>query len=54
MAGLAVGLWGNLNDLRGHWGVERIFEPQWDEARRQQGYRGWKKAVDRAKGWLEG
>ena len=53
MAGLAVGLWPNLEALRHNWAAERTFEPGWDEARRAQGYRGWKRAVERAKGWIE-
>ena len=53
MAGMAVGLWPNLEALRHHWNAERVFEPCWDEARRARGYRGWKRAVERAKGWLE-
>ncbi len=52
-AGLAVGFWNSLNELKQNWGIDRIFEPQWDEARREKGYRDWKKAVERAKGWLE-
>ncbi len=52
-AGLAIGFWKSLDELKQNWGVDRIFEPQWDPARREQGYRGWKKAVERAKGWLE-
>ena len=35
-----------------NWGVDRVFEPNLDAARREEGYRGWKKAVERAKGWL--
>ena len=53
VAGLAVGLWKNLDELRRNWGVERVFEPQWDHAQRARGYRGWLKAVERAKGWVE-
>jgi len=53
MAGLAVGLWRNLGELRHNWSAERSFEPRWDEARRAQGYKGWKRAVERAKGWIE-
>jgi glycerol kinase len=33
--------------------VEREFSPEWDEARRAAGYRGWKKAVERTRGWAE-
>jgi glycerol kinase len=52
MAGLATGFWGNLEELRQNWGIERTFVPQWEEARRAAGYQGWKKAVARARGWL--
>lgn len=54
MAGLAVNFWRDLEDLRVNWGVDRVFEPQWSEDRRETGYRGWLKAVERARGWLEG
>jgi glycerol kinase len=52
-AGLAVGFWKSLDELRQNWGVDRVFEPQWDAARREASYAGWKRAVDRAKGWLK-
>ncbi len=53
MAGLATGFWSGLDDLKHNWQVEREFTPTWDDARRAQGYAGWKKAVGRAQGWLE-
>jgi glycosyltransferase involved in cell wall biosynthesis len=52
-AGLAVGFWKSLTELRQNWGVDRTFEPTWDSSRREQSYAEWKKAVDRAKGWLQ-
>ena len=52
-AGLAVGFWKSLDELRQNWGIDRVFEPQWDEARREEGYAGWKKAVERSMGWLK-
>jgi len=52
-AGLAVGFWKSLDELRQNWGIDRVFEPQWNAARREEGYAGWKKAVERAKGWLK-
>jgi len=51
-AGLATGLWSNLDELRANWGVDRIFEPQWSEGQRAVGYAGWKKAVERSRGWV--
>ncbi|MBI4758259.1 MAG: glycerol kinase GlpK [Chloroflexi bacterium] len=53
MAGLATGFWKDLEDLRVNWGVDRVFEPQWSEDRREEGYRGWKKAVQRTLHWVE-
>ncbi len=52
-AGLAAGVWKDLDALRQNWGVDRVFTPQWDEARREAGYRGWLRAVERARGWLQ-
>lgn len=52
-AGLATGFWEGLDALRANWGGERTFEPAWDKARREEGYKGWKRAVERAKNWVE-
>jgi glycerol kinase len=53
MAGLATGFWKDLEDLRANWGVDRVFDPQWSEEKREEGYRGWKKAVERTLHWVE-
>jgi len=53
-AGLAVGFWSDLTELRENWGVDRIFEPRWNEARREAAYAGWKRAVERSRGWVQG
>jgi glycerol kinase len=53
MAGLATGLWRDLDELRANWAVDRIFEPRWDAQRRAAQYRGWQRAVARARGWIE-
>ena len=50
-AGLAVGVWSDLAALRQHWRIDRRWEPRWDAARRDEAYRGWQKAVDRALDW---
>jgi len=52
-AGLAVGYWTSLDDLRANWQVGRTWQPKMDEATRSRLYRGWKKAVTRAMHWLE-
>jgi glycerol kinase len=33
--------------------VDRVFEPNWSEDRREGGYRGWRRAVERTRRWLE-
>jgi len=52
-AGLAVGYWSNLDDLRRNWQVDRTWQPAMDDATRAALYRGWKKAVGRAMHWLD-
>jgi glycerol kinase len=52
-AGLAVGFWDKLDDLRANWGKDKEWMPQMDTARREQLYAGWKKAVTRTFDWVE-
>jgi glycerol kinase len=52
-AGLAVGFYRNLEDLRHNWAVETTWEPRMDEEQRERLYRGWKKAVTRSFDWVE-
>jgi glycerol kinase len=52
-AGLASGFWSSLDELRRNWRVDRTWEPQWSEDRREEGYRFWKKAVERTRNWVE-
>jgi glycerol kinase len=52
-AGLAVGYWRDLDDLRQNWGVARTWKPKMSKARRNDLYRCWKKAVERSFGWEE-
>ncbi len=52
-AGLAVGFWGSLDELRQNWQEDKRWQPQWDDGRRAAGYAGWQKAVDRSLGWVD-
>lgn len=52
-AGLATGVWGSLDELRTNWQVDRVFEPQWSADRREAGMRGWRKAVERTREWVD-
>ena len=47
LAGLATGYWSSVGEVESFWRVERTFEPQWDAARREDAFAGWKKAVAR-------
>jgi glycerol kinase len=52
-AGLAVGFWNNLDDLRANWQIDKTWQPQMSVEQRQTLYHGWKKAVERTFNWVE-
>jgi glycerol kinase len=52
-AGLAVGFWKNLDDLRQNWAKDVTFSPAASEEKRADGYKGWKKAIEKAKNWID-
>jgi glycerol kinase len=52
-AGLAVGFWGEIEDLRANWGKDHEWTPKMDADRRDREYRMWKKAVTRTFDWVE-
>ncbi|HEX7491463.1 MAG TPA: glycerol kinase GlpK [Candidatus Limnocylindrales bacterium] len=52
-AGLAVGYWSALDDLRANWSSDREWHPAMDPARREKEFRLWKKAVTKTFDWVE-
>jgi glycerol kinase len=52
-AGLAVGYFTDLGDLRANWAADRTWQPAMDEARRAGLHRNWKKAVERSFDWVD-
>jgi glycerol kinase len=52
-AGLATGLWGEVDELRENWVEGRRWEPQMDPGRRDEYFRYWKKAVTRTFDWVD-
>ena len=52
-AGLAVGVWSELDELRANWGRDHEWTPQMDESERQRLYSGWLKAVTRTFDWVD-
>lgn len=53
MAGLAIGFWKDLEEVKSSWKLARSFKCQMSEDRRETLYKGWKKAVGRAMAWEE-
>ena len=53
LAGLAVGVWRDQSELASHWQLDREFRPSMPEPERERLYRGWRKAVSRAREWEE-
>jgi glycerol kinase len=51
LAGLAVGVWKDVDDVAGRWRVERVFEPRLDRGQAEERRERWAKAVKKAKGW---
>jgi glycerol kinase len=52
-AGLAVGYWSGLDELRKNWAVDKTWQPQMDAQKRKSGLAGWHKAVERTMNWVE-
>ncbi len=51
LAGLAVGVWSDLADIRRHWSLDREFKPAMAESARQGLHGRWQRAVERARKW---
>jgi glycerol kinase len=52
-AGLAVGFWRALDDLRANWVAAREWQPRMSETQRETQYHYWQKAVTRTFDWVE-
>ncbi len=52
-AGLAVGYWKNIDDLRANWQADQTWTPAMTNAERERLYHLWKKAVTRTFDWVE-
>ena len=52
-AGLAVGFWPGVEDLRANWSEDRRWMPEMNEATRERMYAQWKKAVTRTFDWVD-
>jgi glycerol kinase len=52
-AGLAVGFWKNVEDLRANWAKDKEWKPMMKADMRDKEYKSWKKAVTRTFEWVD-
>jgi glycerol kinase len=52
-AGLAIGYWSSLEQLKKNWQVEKTWRPSMNHADRDKLIHNWKKAVQRSFNWIE-
>ena len=53
LAGLATGVWKDLDELKKLWSCDVRFDPDMDDPTRQRLLSGWRKAVGRSLDWAE-
>ena len=53
LAGLATGVWKDLDELKKLWSCDIRFDPDMEEPTRQRLLSGWRKAVGRSLDWAE-
>ena len=51
LAGLAVGVWKDQEEIKGLWACDTMYHPQMEDATRQKLLAGWHKAVGRSQNW---
>jgi glycerol kinase len=53
LAGLAVGVWSDKEELKKSWKLQNRFEPQMDPKQAAKYYKGWRAAVKHSMHWLD-
>ena len=53
LAGLAVGYWDDIEDVRRNWVLDREFVPRMSEHDRTTRYQQWRRAVERSLAWAQ-
>lgn len=51
LAGLAVGFWEDLEDIKANWSVDKTFEPEMDMETRSKLYNRWRRAIKHSLQW---
>jgi glycerol kinase len=52
-AGLAVGFYSSIDELRSKWRSEKIWKPQAPSSKTDELYRNWRKAITRSFDWAQ-
>lgn len=52
-AGLATGFWSSLDDLTANWAEDKRWNPDMEEKQRAEHRRGWEKAIQRSRNWVD-
>jgi len=53
LAGLGIGFWDSIDDLKNQWSIDKVFKPNLDENKVNTLVGQWHKAVSRSKNWIE-
>lgn len=53
LAGLAVGYWKDLEEIRNNWQIDREFNPEISKEEQQKKDRNWQRAIGRSFGWAK-
>ena len=53
LAGLAIGYWKDIDELKGQWSMDKVFTPCMREAESIRLLTDWHKAVGRSSNWAE-
>ncbi|MGW1539555.1 glycerol kinase GlpK [Streptomyces sp. NPDC002309] len=51
-AGLATGVWNDLDELAAHWQKDAEWTPSMEASERDREYRNWRRAVEKTLGWV--
>jgi glycerol kinase len=51
LAGLAVGFWKNIDEIKKQWQIDKVFTPESGQADFDEIIKNWNKALERSKNW---
>lgn len=53
LAGLAIGFWENIEELKNQWSINKTFNPEMETKKVEKLLKKWHKAVSRSANWIE-